>query len=106
MTKAQRILELTDGTRTSTEIAKIVGCHDAYVRVVWRRGGTSEDAIDQRYHEKFKRLHGCSGEAWRYRNGSANKTGEQIRAEKSERNRRDGMRRRNAARKDTHDEHV
>lgn len=50
MTKAQRILELYDGVRTTNEIAEIVGCLPAYVRVVARQrksSGVSES--DRRY---------------------------------------------------------
>lgn len=35
MTKAEQILSY--GDRTSTEMARLVGCHDAYVRAVWQR---------------------------------------------------------------------
>lgn len=49
-TKAQRILDLYDGVRTTREIAAIVGCRPEYVRVVARqRQGTSMSDIDRRY---------------------------------------------------------
>lgn len=50
MTKAQRILKLYNGKRTTREIAEIVGCNQAYVRVVARqRRGGSYSEIDLRY---------------------------------------------------------
>lgn len=50
MTKAQQILELYDGTRTTNEIAGIVGCRPDYVRVVARqRKGGGQSDIDRRY---------------------------------------------------------
>ena len=49
-TKAQRILALYDGRRTTGEIAEIVGCHSAYVRVVARqRKGNARSEHDHRY---------------------------------------------------------
>lgn len=49
MTKSKQILGLNDGTRTNKEIAALVGCLPAYVRVVLgqRRGSVSES--DRRY---------------------------------------------------------
>ena len=50
MTKAQRIMKLYNGVRTTAEIAKIVGCDAAYVRVVARqRRGCGQSEIDRRY---------------------------------------------------------
>jgi intein-encoded DNA endonuclease-like protein len=52
MTKAQRILSLYDNKRTTAEIAAIVECDPAYVRVVARqRRGKLSDA-DVRYCKK------------------------------------------------------
>jgi hypothetical protein len=52
MTKAQQILDLYDGIRTTTEIAKVVGCDPAYVRVVARqRFGSGQSEIDRRHWE-------------------------------------------------------
>jgi hypothetical protein len=58
MTKAQQILKLYKaGNRTTGEIADIVGCHQAYVRVVARqRRGIGYSEIDKRY---CKRKFGC-----------------------------------------------
>lgn len=53
MTKTERIRRLTDGTRSTTQIAETVGCSPAYVRAVWQRmrgGGIS--AADRKYREK------------------------------------------------------
>lgn len=48
--KAQQILALYDGKRTTREIADEVGCDPAYVRVVARqRKGRGESAADKRY---------------------------------------------------------
>lgn len=49
MTKSKQIMGLNDGTRTNKEIAALVGCLPAYVRVVLgqRRGSVSES--DRRY---------------------------------------------------------
>ena len=62
MTKAQRILELYDGKRSTKEIAAIVGCRPEYVRVAARqRKGSGESEHDRRYRQspqgraKFKR---------------------------------------------------
>jgi hypothetical protein len=50
MTKAQQILALYDGQRTTTEIAEIVGCGTAYVRTVARqRKGAGLSEFDRRY---------------------------------------------------------
>lgn len=50
MTKSSQILSLYNGIRTTREIAVIVGCDPAYVRVVARqRMGGAESAIDLRY---------------------------------------------------------
>jgi hypothetical protein len=50
MTRSQQILTLYDGTRTTREIADIVGCRIEYVRVVARqRAGRSYSEIDERY---------------------------------------------------------
>ncbi len=50
MTKAQRILALDDGIRTTREIGGIVDCDPAYVRVVLRqRKGGAQSEIDRRY---------------------------------------------------------
>jgi hypothetical protein len=50
MTKAQQILALYDGKRSTREIAEIVGCDPAYVRVAARqRHGGSRSEIDKRY---------------------------------------------------------
>lgn len=37
MSKKQQVLELDDGTRTTAEIARLVGCDPAYVRVCRQR---------------------------------------------------------------------
>jgi hypothetical protein len=48
--KASWILDLYDGKRTTREIADMVGCSDAYVRVVARqRGPSGISDIDRRY---------------------------------------------------------
>lgn len=68
MTKAERIMQLYDGVRTPREIAEMVDCHPAYVRVVARQrkgGGMSEK--DRRYFKKFREIHGCSPRTWRCR---------------------------------------
>jgi hypothetical protein len=50
MTKAEKILALYDGKRTTREIADIVGCDTPYVRVVARqRKGTGKSVHDKRY---------------------------------------------------------
>jgi hypothetical protein len=50
MTKAEQILALYDGSRSTREIADIVGCDPAYVRVAARqRKGGSRSEIDKRY---------------------------------------------------------
>jgi hypothetical protein len=86
MTKAQQILALYDGHRTTTEIAEIVGCGTAYVRTVARqRKGSGRSAHDRRYlasdlgkvsrkrvdrahYERFKAEHGVSRTTLRLRN--------------------------------------
>ena len=53
MTKTQHILSLYDGKRSTSEIAEIVGCHPAYVRVVARqRRGRSHSEVEERYLKK------------------------------------------------------
>ena len=55
VTKAQRILDLYDGKRTTTEIAKIVGCLPEYVRVVARqREGGRSSKSDRKYRTSPK----------------------------------------------------
>jgi len=50
MTKAEHILSLYDGKRSTSDIAAIVGCRPEYVRVVARqRKGTGYSDIDRRY---------------------------------------------------------
>lgn len=50
MTKAEQILDLNDGTRSNKDIAAIVGCLPAYVRVVLhQRKGTGQSENDLRY---------------------------------------------------------
>ena len=56
MTKAQQILDLDNGKRTTRAIADIIGCLPAYVRVVLRqRMGTGESDIDRRYRRSLRR---------------------------------------------------
>jgi hypothetical protein len=52
VTKAERILELYDGKRTTGEIARIVGTTDSYVRVVARQRKSGQSAIDARHYIK------------------------------------------------------
>lgn len=68
MTKSEQIMSLYDGTRTTTEIAAIVGCNTSYVRVVARqRKGRGVSDIDRKHRasdsgrERWKRkAHLCS----------------------------------------------
>ena len=54
-TKAAQIMELYDGVRSTSEIAKIVGCLPEYVRVVVRqRKGAGVSEIDKRYFSSAK----------------------------------------------------
>lgn len=57
MTKAEQIMSLHDGSRSSRAIAELVGCHDAYVRTVLQRarGPRPSDKahaakVSRRYH--------------------------------------------------------
>lgn len=53
MTKSEHIIALYDGVRRTGEIADIVGCSAAYVRVVARqRKGGGRSPIDIRYRKK------------------------------------------------------
>jgi DNA-binding Lrp family transcriptional regulator len=65
MTKQEQIAELDDGTRTTREIAELVGCSPPYVRAARQRLAGSD--VDKRYREKFKQKHGMSRSGWRYR---------------------------------------
>lgn len=54
MTKAEHIRDLDDGRRTTRQIAEIVGCLSAYVRVVLRQRANG-DCIANKNYRLFNR---------------------------------------------------
>ena len=51
---ADRVRALDDGTRSSAEIVKLVGCHPSYVRAVRYRGAGYQPMSESRFVETWE----------------------------------------------------
>lgn len=81
MTKSDRIRALYDGTRTTREIADIVGCLPSYVRVVCRQRVNGRSPSDKTYMDRLRSEGSvpAARKAWRTVYRQARKAGLPIR---------------------------